>query len=770
MKKIHVVSVRTLAEFACATGSVTSASRMAARMREGREGHVAVQRMLDERWVAELPVSLDVNVGGMELRVQGRADAAWLERDCAHIAEIKTTRINPNEILSEDYPAHWAQAEIYAHLLCERDGYASAEVQLIYVGVHGGQRCYKRELDREELARRFMAYALPYARQLEAQERWKEASEPTLQSLRFPFAEFREGQREMADCVEHALCAGGRALIEAPTGIGKTAAALYGALKALGAGKVTSVFYLTARTTGRRAAEDALKLMRGDGLRIRSVTLTAKEKICFQRKPDCALCRYGDGYFERRREALRRAMEMEVLDAETISDLAREFEICPFELSLDLTELADVVICDYNYVFDPRVRLKRHFDRKSRAGLLIDEAHNLPDRAREMYSAALSGERVAELRARIAAVFGEEDMLFASISALLAQLTAEDAEYDALREPPQELVRAASEFAAKAEELRVSDEDTVELMLDCNWFVRVAKQFDEDIYRALIRPEGAGNHIEVRLWCFAPEKYLDRSYSRVGGVALFSATLAPMDFYGRILAAPDRDGWLQLESPFPKENLFVARLPVSVRYRDRNETMEQVVRIIHAMSQAHKGNYLACFPSHAYLMQAYKYYCTRYPGERAVCQESHMSEDRRRRFIELFEQNPQESLTAFIVLGGVFSEGVDLPDDRLSGAAIISTGMPQVNPESELLREIYDDGFEGGYDAAYTYPGFRRVLQAAGRVIRTETDKGVVLLLDARYASEKYLELMPSHWRLQKISSMSALNRKLNAFWERQTD
>ena len=297
MKKIHVVSVRTLAEFACATGSVTSASRMAARMREGREGHVAVQRMLDERWVAELPVSLDVNVGGMELRVQGRAYAAWLERDCAHIAEIKTTRINPNEILSEDYPAHWAQAEIYAHLLCARDGCAAAEVQLIYVGVHGGQRSFKRELDREELARRFMAYALPYARQLEAQERWKEASEPTLQNLRFPFAEFREGQREMADCVQSALCAGGRALIEAPTGIGKTAAALYGALKALGAGKVTSVFYLTARTTGRRAAEDALKLMRGDGLRIRSVTLTAKEKICFQRKPDCVLCRYGDGYF-----------------------------------------------------------------------------------------------------------------------------------------------------------------------------------------------------------------------------------------------------------------------------------------------------------------------------------------------------------------------------------------------------------------------------------------------------------------------------------------
>lgn len=770
MKKIHEVSVRALAEFACATGSITSAGRMAARMREGREGHIAVQRMLDERWTAEVAVSLDACMAGVELRVQGRADALWLEEGCVHVAEIKTTRMNPNEVLSEDYPAHWAQAEIYAHMFCARNACPRAEVQLIYAGVRGGQRSFRRELDAQELERRFAAYALPYARQLAAQQQWKETSEPTLAALRFPFPQFREGQRELAECVQRALCGGGRALIEAPTGIGKTAAALFGALKALGAGKVTSIFYLTARTTGRRAAEHALALMRRDGLRIRSVTLTAKEKICFQGKPECALCRYGDGYFGRRREALRRAMGMDQLGEEEIAALGREFELCPFELSLDLTELADVVICDYNYVFDPRVRLKRHFDRKSRAGLLIDEAHNLPDRAREMYSASLSGERVAALRGRIAATFGEEDLLSGAMADLERALTQEDAQYDALREPPAELVQAAADFAAKAEQLRVSDEDTVELMLDCSWFRRVAKQFDEEIYRALIRPEGAGNHIEVRLWCFAPEKYLDRAYGRVGGVALFSATLAPMDFYGRILAVPDRDGWLQLESPFPRENLFAARLPVSVRYRDREETMEQVARIIHAMSQAHRGNYLACFPSHAYLTQAYKYYRARYPGERALCQQSHMSEQRRRQFIDQFQRNPEQSMTAFIVLGGVFSEGVDLPDDRLSGAAIISTGIPQVNPESELLREIYDDGFEGGYDAAYTYPGFRRVLQAAGRVIRTETDRGVVLLLDARYASEKYQELMPGHWRLQKITSMSALNRKLNVFWGDQID
>lgn len=738
---------------------------MARRLREGREGHRALQSMLPENWQIEAPAELDVEICGVRMRVQGRADALCYEDGAVCIAEIKTTRGDPYHICQDDYPAHWAQAEIYAHMFCARSGFAQAEVLLIYTGVQGGTQRFKRRFSAEELSECFREYAQPYALWLRDTQNWKADSEPTLLNLKFPFADYRDGQKEMARYVFRALCQDGRTLIEAPTGIGKTAASLYGALKALGKGKISCIFYLTARTTGRRAAENALQLMRRSGLRIRSVTITAKEKVCFLHKPDCALCAYGDGYYNRRREALRQAMHQEIFGAEEIEALAREFELCPFELSLDLSEIADVIICDYNYVFDPRVRLKRYFDKKSRVGILIDEAHNLPDRAREMYSASLSGRQVHELREQIGRIFGAEDMLYRAMNQLEMVLTQADAEYDALREPPKEVVQAAAAFADQAEKLRVSEESSVELMQTCNWFVRVAKQFHEDAYRALIRPEGADNGIEVKLWCYAPEKYLNRTFERVGGAALFSATLAPIDFYARILAVPEKKRLLKLESPFPKENLFVARIPVSVRFRSRNETMEQVARIIHAMCEAHTGNYIACFPSHAYLMQAYKYYCARFPGTRAICQETHMSEEKRQRFIAQFRSKPQESMVAFIVLGGVFAEGVDLPDDLLSGAAIISTGIPQVNPESELIRELYDDGFEGGVDAAYTYPGFRRVLQAAGRVIRTETDRGVVLLLDERYSAEKYSELMPAHWHVQKISSMSTLNRRLNAFW-----
>lgn len=770
MEKLHEVSVRTLAEYACAHGSLTSGAIMAARMREGREGHAVIEGMLDPAWQTEVPAAMDALVSGVNLRVQGRADAVCFEDACICVAEIKTTRANPYDILKDDYPAHWAQAEIYAYMLCEQHAKPEAELTLIYAGIKGGVHRFRRRFSRAELKQRFLGYAAPYAAHVAACEAWREAAEPSLKQLRFPFEVFREGQQEMAECVRCAMLDSERTLIEAPTGIGKTAASLYGALLALGEGAITSIFYLTARTTGRRAAENALALMRRDGLKLRSVTITAKEKICFLGKADCASCRYGEGYYDRRREALREAMSREVFSREEIEALAQAHEICPFELSLDLSLIADVVICDYNYVFDPRARIKRHFDKKNRIGLLVDEAHNLPDRAREMYSALLSGMRVHGLLVRMEQAYGADNLLCRHLQALEEQLKQPEAEYDARRDVPEELTRAAAALSEIGERLRVSDEELQELMRDCGWFARLAKRFDDAAYRMLIRPEGRGDFIEVKLWCFAPEKYIDRMFKRVGGAALFSATLAPLDFYARLLAVPDKSRWLALESPFPAENLFVARIPVNVKFRDRSASMEQVVRIIHAMAQAQAGNYLACFPSHAYLAQAARYYRTRFPDANLIVQESHMSEAQRQAFIARFEKGPAESMLAFIVLGGVFAEGVDLPDDRLSGAAIISTDMPLPNPESELLREMYDDGFEGGTDAAYTYPGFRRVLQAAGRVIRTETDRGVVLLLDARYGAEKYAELMPCHWRLQKITSMSGLNCKLNRFWKGKND
>ena len=765
MAKNHSVSVRALAEFALERGSLLPGGASMARMREGARGHQALQSLLPPSWRAEAPVARDIEIDGQVLRVHGRADAVCIDDACVRVMEIKTTARDPAMILKYDYPVHWAQAEIYAALFGMSASAARAEVRLVYARMDGRTREYRDEYSLDELIRRLMGYARPYLAWIAAVDDWKAVSTPTLEYLSFPYDDYREGQRDMARAVYRAMVRGGSALIEAPTGIGKTAASLFGALKALGKGHVTALFYLTARTTGRRAAEDALDRMRERGLMLRSVTVTAKEKCCLLESRDCMGCPYAAGYYDRRRDALKAAVGMQRLDAEAIRALAEDYGLCPFELSLDITETADVIICDYNYVFDPRVRLKRWFDSKSKAGLLVDEAHNLSDRAREMLSAELSGERLHALRKKLAAFEGKDSPMVQLMATLLKVLRCpEDAEPESARELPENMLEAIERFTGAAAELDSPEPEAREFVFDAQWFLTVARKLDPDCYRVLSLPRE--RWLTLRLWCFDPSKHLRRALSRVGGAALFSATLAPMGFYAAQLGVDgEGDEQLQLDSPFPRENLKVFRLPVSVSMKDRVRTRHTVAQVIHVMAEAKPGNYIACFPSYAYMTNLFRYYRGLWPDDAVICQDSRMTEAQRAAFIDRFQPAPRRSLVAFIVLGGIFAEGVDLPDDRLSGAAIVSTGMPQLSFEREALAELLDDADDGGRDAAYTYPGLRRVLQAAGRVIRTESDRGVVILMDQRYRQEKLRELLPTHWEVEDVKRMSDLRARLAAFW-----
>ena len=764
MQKIHSVSVRALAEFAFERGDLIPAAQAASRMRDGVRGHQILQEMLPHSWQAEVSVSRDIYMDGRILRVHGRADAVYIDPDIVRVQEIKTTTRDPHSILKYDYLAHWAQGEIYAALFCLNEQLDRAEVRLTYARLDGAKREYADEYEASELIERLTAYARAYLSWITVVDGWKEASLPTVEALQFPFDDYRDGQREMAKAVYLAMKNHSCALIEAPTGIGKTAASLFGALKALGQGYVTAIFYLTARTTGRKAAEDALELMRGQGLAIRSLTITAKEKCCLLEKPDCMGCPYASGYYDRRRDAMKAAMAIQRLDADNLRTLALEHDLCPFELSLDISETADVVICDYNYAFDPRVRLKRYFDGKSRAGLLVDEAHNLVGRAREMLSAELSGARIEAVRKNLVSFEGRESPMVRLLTELLRAFTLPGQEPESQSDLPEAIIEAVKRFAEVAGELQTAEPDAQDLVFDAQWFLTVAKQYDEENYRVMLYPEE--KRVCVRLWCFDPSKHLKKAFSRVGGAALFSATLAPLYFYARQLGVDgEADESLRLESPFPRENLCVLRLPVAAGFKDRERTLGPVAQVIHAMAAAKAGNYIACFPSYAYLAQAFRRYRMLWPDDYAIAQESAMTEKQRMEFIARFQAAPRRSMVAFIVLGGVFAEGVDLPDDRLSGAAIVTTGIPQLSFEREQLRERLDDADEGGYDAAYVYPGLRRVLQAAGRVIRTETDRGVVLLIDQRYKQENYRELMPPHWDVRDVKKMSELNETLRRFW-----
>ena len=761
----YSVNVRPLAEFALEGGDLAMDGASVERMREGMEGHLRLQRQLDDTWRTEEPVAYELDCAGIRLRVQGRADAVRRFQGNLTIEEIKTTRQDPAAIGPGGYAVHWAQAEVYAAMLCMREGYEHAEVALIYYNLSGSKARLARNYSASRLRELFFAYAQPYARWISALEVWRGKFQPSVAELKFPFDTYRDGQRQMAANTYVAARDRRRVMIEAPTGIGKTAAALFGALKAAGEGRASAIFYLTARTTGRRAAENALELMRGQGLRVRSVTITAKEKVCVPGDLSCVECPYSQGYYDRRRAVLVRALEMERLGAAEIRVLAEAEKLCPFELSLDLSESADVIICDYNYAFDPRVRLQRFFTRKNDCALLVDEAHNLPERARDMLSASLSGREIARLRRDI----GKNDPLYAALTKAARALKAgEEAEFETLTQAPDGIAIAAEELAdALTGSIPAGHPHyrrLVRLMLDATWYMKRHGEFSEEESRAMLAPDG--KFYTVTLLCVDPSKYLDKCLKRVGGAAFFSATLTPLDFYARQLAVSENDGGaiLSLASPFPPENQLTMLLPLATRYRERENTLGELCRALRAMMAGKKGNYIACFPSHAYLNLAYEQFRAMYPDVRCVKQGAAMDESARAAFIQNFVGNSGEML-GFIALGGVFAEGVDLPGDSLIGAAIVSVGIPQIGQEREIIREINESGEGEGYDFAYVYPGFRRVMQAAGRVIRTETDRGVVLLIDERFAQEKYIELMPAHWRVRVAETSGDVAQMARGFW-----
>ncbi len=763
----YPVSVRAIAEFALEGGDLMMEAASAERMREGMEGHILLQRQLDASWRTEESLSREVEITSIRIRVQGRADAVRRYENTLTVEEIKTTGRDPAAIGEEAYPAHWAQAQIYAAILCQRENFAFAEVAIVYYNLSGTKARFSRFYSTEELESLFFGYVEKYANWLAALEIWRGRFQPSVRALKFPFDTYRAGQREMARNAYIAVRDKKRVMIEAPTGIGKTAAALFGALKASGEGRATAIFYLTARTTGRRAAEDAIDLMRGRGLFARSVTITAKEKACVPGDLDCASCPYAQGYFDRHRAALVKALDMQKLDQQAIRALAEDFILCPFELSLGLTESADVIICDYNYAFDPRNRLQRFFLKKNDCALLIDEAHNLPERARDMLSAPLCGRDIARLRRDI----GKKDAFYPALTkAARAFKWTEDMEQEAATRPDDKLAAAADDlYQALYESVprgHPHGKQLVRLMLDAMWYCRRHGEFDEKESRALKAQDG--KYLDAKIMCVNPSKHIDKCLSRVGGAVLFSATLTPADFYARELSVDENNGdaLLSLPSPFPPENQLTLLMEIPTRFRAREQTLSEVVRAIHEMAAAKVGNYIACFPSHAYLGMAYERFREMYPDVYIVRQAGKMSEDARAQFIAAFTPAPEKSMIAFIALGGVFAEGVDLPGERLVGAAIVSVAIPQICLEREVIREIMDDGEEGGYDFAYTYPGFRRVLQAAGRVIRTDSDRGIVLLIDERFGQEKYIALMPPNWRVHRVEGAEGVKGAVGRFWK----
>ena len=779
--------IRRLVEFLLRTGSIDSRFTGFDRALEGARLHRKLQRAAVKEYPdyqAEAALKQDYTCAGIAYTLEGRADGIFTDKDgTPTIDEIKTTTLPPEFITGEQSPEHWAQAQIYAAIYAHQQGLPAMRVRLVYYQVDEDlEFTFTHDYSADALDAIVTDLLTQYAPWAKRSAEWQRMSRASRQALPFPFASYRPGQRAMMNAVYKTCSEGGQLLCQAPTGIGKTMSVLFPALKAVGEGG--PIFYLTARGTTRAAAENALTLLRAadPDLKLRSVTLTAKDKICLQEHRECTpeACPYANGYYDRVKAALWDGLDTHALTADALQALARKHKVCPFELGLDLSLWCDVVVGDYNYLFDPVVHLMRFFETAGDYLFLIDEAHNLPGRARDMHSASLCK----------SAFYDAKKRLGNGKSSLKNALTKVNNIFIEWRHRCEEVLGDSRFGRTYFEKSRAEDFDRaltklcepleiwldehrdpsethdalLQLYFDIRAWLRVADTFDNHF---VLQISAVGSEVRAAMLCLDPSDFLAADFAKGRAAVLFSATLAPAGYYKDLCGLPAARA-VALRSPFDPANmgLWCAR-QVSTRYKDRADSIAKVSDLLAVMAAAQPGHYLAFFPSYSYLQQVWEDFAARYPDQPTLCQESSMDEGQRTEFLTQFLARDGKPLLGFAVLGGVFGEGVDLTGESLIGVAVVSPGLPQIGPRQEQLRDYFEETRGAGFDYAYRYPGMNKVLQAAGRVIRTPQDRGVVLLIDDRFLAPDTRRLMPPHWEhLRVVDSADAWKDELAAFWK----
>lgn len=759
MSECIAISVRSLVEYVYRSGDIESRFRTSAALTEGTKIHQNIQKQYSERDEKEVYLSAEIVYNELKFVIDGRCDGILAAEDGWTIDEIKSTSISLDVMTRQRHPVHWAQAKCYAYMVAIAREASRMRVQLTYV--HTATEEQKRfveewTIDELELFIREMVRGYyPYAKLRTEHERERDRS---MKELPFPFDTYREGQRKLAGAVYQSIAEGHKLFARAPTGIGKTISTLFPSMKAIGEGLLKRVFYLTARTITRTAAEEALALMRLKGLHMHAVTITAKEKACLQDEMICSKehCPYADGYYDRVNGAMLDMLSNEgLMNRKVIEQYAIKHSVCPFEFSLDAAYASDVIIGDYNYIFDPRVSLKRFFEEgKRQTALLIDEAHNLADRAREMYSSML---RKSDFLLLQRAYKGVHPTLHASAKAVndyfiaLRKRQGQSRE-NVVKELPQPLVELLEVFLAGAEQELIASrggQSGNSQLLDTYYavssFVRIAKLYDE---RYVTYIEVAQNEVEMKLYCLDPSHQLQQMGKGYRSHIFFSATLSPISYYMDVLGGDgEGDYSVSIPSPFSREQLQVFVKPQSTRYQDRDRSIEPIAALIHEFASKRPGNYLVFFPSYEYMNRVYETLLQQDLQMSTIVQHAHMSEEERESFLAAFQADRNGTFVGFAVMGGIFSEGIDLVGDRLNGVAIVGVGLPQLGLERNIMKDYYNGQGKNGYDYAYVLPGMNKVLQAGGRLIRSEHDQGRLLLIDDRYLQPQYNRLLPQEWK-----------------------
>lgn len=779
----HIVSVRSLVELVLQAGDLTSGGfQKRDRNQLGIQGHKQVQRARPEDYESEIVITYRVEDVEFPIEVQGRIDGLYASRDPVIIEEIKTTTLSLELIDEQQNRMHWAQAQCYAFMYAQQHELNGITIHLTYYHLDSkSEKTFSRHFPKVELENFFFSLISSYLEWFRKIYAWQTERDQSIQSLEFPYPAYRPGQREMAVAVYKAIRDNGRLYVQSPTGVGKTIAALFPAVKALGQGLATKIFYLTAKTPGRLVAEKALDDMRQANLHMKSVTLTAKEKICFNPPVNCdpEICVFARDYFSKAKQALEEIDQHQGFTRQVIEEIAERHQLCPFEFSLDLALWVDCIICDYNYVFDPRVYLHRFFDFSTEPYIfLVDEAHNLPDRARSMYSAELEKKIVLNLQRMLKPHLPALAKKLNAINKILLEIRkscqAEGKAALVEYELPETLLKAVREFNQKAEDWLVLNQATtfrqelLEFYFLCSNYLRTAEYFDT-FYVSYFERQGQSN-LRAKLFCLDPAPMLANPLDRSRSTIFFSATLLPMDYFMKLLTGDAHHPKQIFQSPFPLENFsLLIHNEISTKYAQRAESYAAIASVIESICSAHIGNYLVFFPSYAYLASVLEQLKERMPERRLLVQDRGMTESARDAFMAQFSTSNPETLVGLAVMGGIFGEGIDLVGERLIGAMVVGVGVPQVCLENDLIKDYFDHQNVSGFAYAYQYPGFNRVLQATGRVIRTETDRGIIVLIDERFTHARYRRLFPSHWRgFEVVKHVSEINGKLARFWSRE--
>ena len=777
------ISVRNLVEFILRSGDLDNSRGSSGdkeAMLKGGRLHRKIQRSMKGNYQAEVSLKRESEYEDVIIQVEGRADGIFTEDGEFWIDEIKGTYGNL-QAMEVPVPVHRAQAMCYGWIYGEKEGLSQIGIQMTYSHLDTEDtRRFREIFSMEELKNWYQKLLDDYHKWISCSLSWKKERNASMKDLQFPFP-YREGQREIVSGVYHTVSSKKTLFVQAPTGVGKTMSAIFPSVRAIGEGKGETLFYLTAKTITGTVAWEAFHTLRENGLKFKVTAITAKEKLCFLDSPECTpeKCPYAKGHFDRVNDAVYELWTTEeVYSREVIRAHAEKWQVCPFEMCLDLSVWVDGVICDYNYAFDPNVHLKRFFGENISGDyiFLIDEAHNLVERGREMYSAEVSRQTLLTLRKKIRKHFPKLARVLEKANRQMLELEedlkASQNPYQVLSNPgvlPVTFLTISGELEEILEEKNLEEElrkEILEFYFVVRDFLNVSELVDENY---VVYTECFGeNDFRLRLFCVNPAANLSEYLKKGRSAVFFSATLFPMLYYRELLTTETDAYGIYVQSPFSAKNRrILIGSDVSSRYTRRNHTeYRKIAEYISRCVWQRQGNYMVFFPSYRLMEDVYQVYEEEFSVDwvRCIRQNSDMTEREREEFLEEF-QSREGTLVGFCVLGGIFSEGVDLTGESLIGAIIVGTGLPQIGSEREILKEYYDRKKQSGFDYAYRYPGMNKVLQAAGRVIRTKEDRGVILLLDDRFLGRDYGEIFPREWKDRSSCRLNTVEEAVSRFW-----